>query len=146
MQVRESCLVQHFRADNGGVVHLERPGSARIFASDTGRICATHRILRIVVVETIDVEPKHQVLILRQLVIETSVEKKLAIVTCPIKTAVGWQYERWQRSGKKRCSILVCVIRRDEEERFVFDDRAADSSRDLSELIRNVDRIHRMQC
>ena len=145
MQVREAGFVQDFRADDGGMVHLERPGPARVFASDTGRICATYRILWIVVIETIEVETKHQVLLLRQLVIETTVEKKLTIVTCPIETTVCGQYERWQRSGKERCSILVCVIRRDEEEGFVFDNRTADSSRDLSELIGNVDRTDGLQ-
>ena len=141
MQIRESGFVQHLRADDGGVVHLKRPGSARVFASDTGRICAAYCVLWIVVVETIDVESKHQVLVLRQSVIDTPVEKKLTIVPCPVETAVGWQYERWQRGGKKRCSILVCVIRRDEEEGLVFDYRTANSSRDLRELIGNVDRI-----
>ncbi len=80
VQIGDPRFIEKSRAHHRGVIDLRRPRASRIPARHTGSVGAADRVLGVVVVEAIDVDPQHQVLTRRQLVVETRVEKGLTIV------------------------------------------------------------------
>src|SRR6185503_15414634 len=97
MKVSKTCFIQHSRIDDRRVVDLRGPGATRVAARHTRRVCATDRVLRVVVVKTIDIHAEHQILVRGELVIDTAVEEELSIVTNVFEISVGRQYKCRQR-------------------------------------------------
>src|SRR5215831_6766351 len=128
------------------VICLKRPRTPRVIASNTRRACAAHRVLRIVVIETIDICSEHQVLVLSQLVVQPPIDQSLAVVTFVVETSVRRQYECRQSGREERRSILVCVVRRHKKEGLVFDDWPTNRSGYLLQRIRDVNRIDSPKC
>ena len=125
------------------MIDLRRPGPPRVPARDARRVRAAHGVLRVVVVKPVDVHAQHQGLVRRELVVQPSVEERLAVVARVVEVAIRRQHEGRQRAREERGSILPRVVGRGEEERLVLDDRPADRAGELAQRIRNVHRVDR---
>src|ERR1051326_8955998 len=88
IQPCEAGLVEDVGANLGGVIDLCRPRPAGVETRDRWRARAAYRVLRIVVVETVGIRPKRQCLILSELMIETSVEKRLPVIAGVVKVSI----------------------------------------------------------
>src|SRR5262245_37984686 len=81
MQIGEMRLVEKIRFDDRRVIYLTRHRPSRVPASDAWRIRAAYGVLRVVVEKPINVHPRHQVLVRRELVVNPPVEEELAVMT-----------------------------------------------------------------
>src|SRR4030095_2240735 len=122
------------------VIKLTRHRPARVPARYARRIRAADGVLGIVVVKPIYVEPAHDARPRRELVVQPSVEKELAVMTRVVEAPVRRQQKGRQRAREEGRSILPCVVSRGEEESLVLDDRPADRAGDLLQRVRNVHR------
>src|SRR5262245_24780244 len=129
MEVGKARLVEKLRAQNRGVISLNRPRPPRVPARDARGVRPPDGILRVVVEETIDVDAKHQVLVRRELVVQPSIEKELPVASRVVEVTVRRQQEGGQGGRQERRSILPRVVRREEKEGLVLDDRTADGAR-----------------
>src|SRR2546423_15220204 len=99
------------RSYYGSEVRLNRPGSPRVFAGHARCVRTSDGILRVVVIESINIEANHQRLVRHQLMIDASIEKKLTIMPSEIQPSIGRQDKRRQRSRQEGRPILSRVIR-----------------------------------
>src|SRR5215510_7707190 len=97
MEISISSLVEEMRVEDHCVICLKRPRTPRVISSNTRRVCAAHRILRIVVIEAINICSEHQVLVLSQLMIQPSIDQRLAVMTFVVELSIRRQYECRQR-------------------------------------------------
>src|SRR5215510_13359993 len=81
VQVGESRFVKKVRVNDHRVIYLARHRPSSVPARDARRIRAADRVLGIVVVKPIYVETAHQRLPRRELMVQPSVEDKLAVMT-----------------------------------------------------------------
>jgi hypothetical protein len=89
----------------------------------------------------VEIEADHQSFIWRELVIDTRIQKRLAVVSSHIEMSVRRQHKRRQGTRQKCGAILTRIIARHEKEGLVSDDRPANGAGELVELVRDVDRI-----
>ena len=126
---------------DGRVIHLPRPRSARVLAGHARRVRAADGVLRIVVVEAVEVRAQHQRLIRRELMIEASVEKRLPVVAGVMRGRRSPAARTPAASREERRPILPRVVGGEEEERPVLHDRTAEGAGVLAQRIGDVDRI-----
>src|SRR5262249_13841540 len=138
MEISISSLVEEMRVEDHCVICLKRPRTPRVISSNTRRACAAHRILRIVVIEAVNICSQHQILVLSQLMVQPPIDQSLAVVTFVSEMSICGQHESRQRGREERCSILMCVVRRHKKEGLVFEDWPTNRSGNLLERIGNI--------
>ena len=96
VEITDARLVEEVRAQHPCVAGVPGHRAARVPARHAGSAGAADRVVRVRVVEVIDVQTEHQRLLRRDLVIDPPVEQRLAVVPDVGRAAVRRHHERRQ--------------------------------------------------
>src|SRR4051812_29031183 len=96
IQVIDASFIQKRMREHRSQIALHRPSVPRIVAGYAGCIGAAYRVLRIVIMEPVSVHAYHQALRVRKAMVQTSVKKRLTIVTHIRQVYVRGQKESGQ--------------------------------------------------